>query len=303
MTTALDLIRARRLAAPVRPRRAIPRQLEPTGIQLDYLAALKPMLAAMREAVERRLVERLPGIVASAGMVRDADTGEEAHSARSDADSARHDADSDSDYGGSVAEALEQASDDVAKEVPRSKVTETAQAIARRISTFGRAELAKQFRAGLGIDVMMLEPWLPRKIAGFTAENVSLIKSIPDQFFAQVEREVISGIRAGQRHTRLAETVRERFSVSESRARLIARDQTNKFNGELNRARQEDLGVEHFIWRTAGDNRVREAHEALNGKRFSWAKGANGEFPGGPVQCRCTAEPDLAGLIERLEQR
>ena len=283
MASALELIRARRLTTAARPRRAIPRQLEPAGIQLDYYAALRPLLAAMREAVDQRLVEKLPSIVARAGFVTDA---------RDDAD--------ETDYGEAVQEALEAAAADVAKELPRSKMAETAQTIARRTSTFGRVELAKQFKAGLGIDVMTLEPWLPARIAGFTAENVSLIKSIPQEFFRQVEREVINGIRAGRRHERLAESIRERFSVSESRARLIARDQVNKFNGELNGARQKDLGVEHFVWRTVGDNRVREQHEPLNGKRFSWKSGADGLFPGQDIQCRCTAEPDIDEVLEKL---
>lgn len=280
---AIDLIRARSATTPTRRRAGpLPRQLEPTAIQLGYYADLKPLLAVMRKAIERNLVERLPELVERAGV-------------RGDAPS-----DNETDFGAAVAELVEDARDEVAREVTRGKVAEVAKNIAKRTSSFGRVELAKQFKAGLGIDIMTLEPWLPQAIAGFTAENVSLIKSIPDQFFTQVETEVIKGIRAGRRHERLAETIQERFSVSESRARLIARDQVNKFNGELNRARQSDLGITHFIWRTSGDNRVREKHEPLNGRRFSHKTGANGIFPGFEIQCRCTAEPDIEGVMEAL---
>jgi SPP1 gp7 family putative phage head morphogenesis protein len=284
---ALDLIRARRAVTPARRKQVgpIPRQLLPTGVQLDYYAALKPLLAMMRDTVARRLTAKLPEIVERAGIRADGP------------------ADDDFDYGSAVAEAVGEASAEVERGLSRQKMADIVRGIARKTSTFGRRELAKQFKAGLGIDVMTLEPWLPKAIEGFTAENVSLIKSIPQQFFAQVESEVIKGIRAGRRHERLAESIQERFSVSESRARLIARDQVNKFNGELNRARQSDLGITHFVWRTVGDNRVREKHEHLNGRRFSLKTGANGLFPGQDVQCRCTAEPDIEGAMEALASR
>lgn len=278
-----DVIRARLATTPKARRRAgpLPRQLEPTSIQLSYYAELKPLLAVMRKSVERHVVARLPEVLERAA-------------ARGDAPS------DDSDFGGFVSGLVEEAKEEVEREVTRGKVAEVAKNIAKRTSSFGRAELARQFKAGLGIDIMTLEPWLPQKIAGFTAENVSLIKSIPTEFFKQVESEVIRGVRSGRRHERLAETIQERFAVSENRAKLIARDQVNKFNGELNRARQADLGITHFVWRTVGDNRVREQHEHLNGKKFTHQHGANGLFPGQDIQCRCTAEPDIDGAMEAL---
>ena len=56
------------------------------------------------------------------------------------------------------------------------------------------------------------------------------------------------------------------------------------------------MADEHLL----GDNRVREQHEHLNGKKFTHQHGANGLFPGQDVQCRCTAEPDIDGAMEAL---
>lgn len=85
----------------------------------------------------------------------------------------------------------------------------------------------------------------------------------------------------------------ERVLVStEKHARLIAHDQVNKLNGRLNQTRQEAAGITEFTWRTQGDDRVREEHEAINGQQFSWAEGAPSiGLPGEPVNCRCHAEP------------
>ncbi|SIR27512.1 Phage Mu protein F like protein [Paracoccus thiocyanatus] len=42
------------------------------------------------------------------------------------------------------------------------------------------------------------------------------------------------------------------------------------FAGLINQLRQEDLGIERYVWVTQGDHKVRSAHAALNGKVFGW---------------------------------
>ncbi|GAF84545.1 unnamed protein product, partial [marine sediment metagenome] len=76
---------------------------------------------------------------------------------------------------------------------------------------------------------------------------------------------------------------------AENHAALIARDQISKLNGQLNKARQEAAGITSFVWETRQDSRVRPAHQALQGRTFTWADGANGIFPGQPINCRCWA--------------
>lgn len=85
----------------------------------------------------------------------------------------------------------------------------------------------------------------------------------------------------------------ERILVTaENHARFIAHDQINKLNGRLNQTRQEAAGITSFIWRTQQDDRVRPAHEEIEGRKFQWAEGAPGiGLPGEPYQCRCTAAP------------
>jgi SPP1 gp7 family putative phage head morphogenesis protein len=79
------------------------------------------------------------------------------------------------------------------------------------------------------------------------------------------------------------------FVTMENHAALIARDQVSKLNGQLNRARQEAAGVREFVWETQRDSRVRPDHRALQGTRHTWAEGADGVYPGQPINCRCWA--------------
>ncbi|MEQ1890362.1 MAG: phage minor head protein [Alphaproteobacteria bacterium] len=54
----------------------------------------------------------------------------------------------------------------------------------------------------------------------------------------------------------------------------------------------------HYIWRTRGDNKVRAAHAANNGKIFSWDDPPVTGHPGEDYGCRCTAEPYIQGKSE-----
>jgi hypothetical protein len=47
----------------------------------------------------------------------------------------------------------------------------------------------------------------------------------------------------------------------------------------------------HYTWRTAGDDRVRGTHAALNGRIFSWANPPEHGHPGSEANCRCWSEP------------
>ena len=121
---------------------------------------------------------------------------------------------------------------------------------------------------------------------------MALIKSINAQYLAQVEQIVITGVRGGLNTKTIAGSVQTRFGVSASRSTLIARDQSTKFYGNLNGLRQEEAGVEQYIWRTSEDERVRSDHASKDGKVFSWDKPPpDTGHPGHSIQCRCVAEP------------
>ncbi len=135
-------------------------------------------------------------------------------------------------------------------------------------------------------------------MAEFTKENVALIRSIPDKYFAQVQQVVLEGVQKGQLAPEIAKRIQERTGVAESRAALIARDQVGKFNGALNAARMKALGVKRFRWRTMRDNRVRRDHEDLEGKVFAFDEPPPEGLPGHPVNCRCYAEPLVDEVLD-----
>lgn len=173
------------------------------------------------------------------------------------------------------------------------------QDIADDVQRYQGAQIRDAFSVGaqsaaaslLGLDVGSLTDGAEEKLVTWTTKNVGLIESVAEDFLAEVQTEVMGTFAEGERAEDLADRIAERFGVSQSRAELIAIDQVGKLNGTLNRDRQTDLGIEKYIWRTAGDDRVREEHEDRDGEVFSWSDPPEDGHPGDPVRCRCYADP------------
>jgi SPP1 gp7 family putative phage head morphogenesis protein len=186
-----------------------------------------------------------------------------------------------------------------------------------------RRDFIKSFQQGAGIDLSnVLDPsakvgvrykvgdeLVSRKLLidrGVNASfeqaigmNVALIKTIPRQYLDQVENAIYTGLRTGADGHSLKRMVMEINGQNYNRAKLIARDQLQKFNAALSQSRQQSIGVEGYVWRTSGDERVRKPeHSGKDGVRFNWnAPPPDTGHPGEDINCRCTAEPDLSNLV------
>lgn len=178
----------------------------------------------------------------------------------------------------------------------------------------------KTMRTVLGIQPEIAEPWLAPKMTRWVQENVDLIVTIPEPYFASIEEKVREGFRQGLRHEVIADAVEEDYLANgqeagqaKRRAALVARDQVQKLAGDIASQRQTSLGITRYVWRSSGEQRVRLTHRARDGQTFSWGpiepqlaqKGLDVDkidgHPGRPINCRCTAEPDIDGLLAELE--
>lgn len=143
---------------------------------------------------------------------------------------------------------------------------------------------------GLGVNVFRNEPFLKPLAAGWIKENTDLIKTLPTRLHPELEGIVRRGVMNGASVKQLKDEIKARYGVTESRSRLIATDQTLKFNSNLTEYRMKSVGVSRYIWRTVNDNRVRPDHVERNGKEFAFDKPPPDGNPGQPIRCRCHAE-------------
>ena len=129
-------------------------------------------------------------------------------------------------------------------------------------------------------------------------ENVGLIRSIPEKYLQQVEGTVMRSYSAGRDLATMVKELKQLYPAASHRAELIARDQSNKANAVVNRARQMELGITEAIWMHSHAGKTpRPDHVAANGKRYKIAEGCliSGEHiqPGEEINCRCTSRPIL----------
>ena len=127
------------------------------------------------------------------------------------------------------------------------------------------------------------------------AENVNLIKSIAQQYLTEVEGIVTRGVSMGRDLGYISEELGKRYDITKRRAKLIARDQTDKASQAIQRVRDEKLGITEGIWmHIPGQHTSRATHVAMNGKRFKLNEGLydsavkRNVLPGELVACRCT---------------
>ncbi len=289
-------------------RRRSPVWLYPRHVERDYEAWLVEHVAhTLRDSARRHLLPALPQLVSQAGAVRP-------------------------DSGGR----LDAWPDDVTRlvalvrgdlEVAAAQKRTKALSISLRLSEQNRGQWAKILHAIGGANPFTAEPWLRPHLEAFAAQNSALITSLQGEAIGKIEGMTLRGLTTGLRVEEITEQIEGQFDVTESRARLIARDQTAKLNGDMTELRQKDAGVTRYVWRTARDERVRgnpsgkypgasPSHWVMEGLECPWdddtvyitaeGKRASRASIGGPdghpgqtgYSCRCGAEPILSPLMD-----
>lgn len=271
-THAFQLAAALRGAKPRRRRKRPPKVNVPQVLQASYYSEI---MRIVDEA--KRLVDRdVPDAVRDLAALRQ--------------DSIRTDSPAD------FSRTIDGLRLEYARIVDRETLETVAEGAAAAVRRSNRLLTGRQFKAILGIDLLAGDPPLGMLMQTFTIENVSLIKTISSKYFDEIEQSVFRNWRAGVRGTEIMQSLQERYGVSKARARVIARDQTNKLNGQLTEARHKDLGIDQYIWRGVDDERERELHRERHGRVYSWDKPPEDGHPGEPIQCRCWPEPYIPGV-------
>lgn len=169
----------------------------------------------------------------------------------------------------------------------------TAPIFVKDVSATNRKRLQTSFEKSFGFSVPQLvkDEGLKKPLNEAIDENVKLIKTIPSEFLGRVKKIISAGMTSGQTAGDIRKQLsNEAFGISERRARLIARDQTSKINGDLTRIRALDIGSNEYIWVGRNDDLERPSHKENNGKKFSWDKKPDTGHPGEAYQCRCYAK-------------
>lgn len=293
--------RTRRAALAARARGHVARpmspQAPPTAVENAYVGRLHRLVSGAITRAYAPLLRVLPDLVAQAKQERG-----DAVDWRADATHSGHSASA------AIKDAARQAQGELGGSAARSAAADAASDAHAHV----QGQLGKQMREVLGIDLAP-DPRAKARMAAFVHENVKLIGGIGPALAAEIERIVLAGLTGGQLHEMMALAIKRKMNIAIGRAELIAIDQVGKIVGQVNAARQQDLGITHFFWRTSKDERVRgnpaglypkatPSHYDRDGKRYAYTdqpKGKSGEpeLPGVPIRCRCGAEADTSTVL------
>lgn len=166
-----------------------------------------------------------------------------------------------------------------------------------------RGLLAAARRESMTINMQWTDAMLEKREA-IIAENVSLIRSIPERYFTEVEGMVYRAVARGGDRKMLADEIERNFGkrhgITRRRAEFIARDQTRKATSALSAARQQAAGIVEGEWvHSGGGNKPRHSHvkAGRERKRFKLSEGCliDGEYimPGQLPNCGCVWRPVL----------
>lgn len=140
-------------------------------------------------------------------------------------------------------------------------------------------------------------------------DNVELITSIPEQYFKRIIGDVSRGFLAGRDLESIAGNLRHAAHVTETRAALIARDQSNKLTAQMNSARQRELGIRFATWKHSTvdkDPRPNHLRAGREGWIFDTQKGIDfGDqfgfvLPGEAIGCRCGCRSMIPAIDEDI---
>lgn len=159
-----------------------------------------------------------------------------------------------------------------------------------------RAWRAENKKFTQGFRALVGDAAVGRESVRLLGEQVTLIKSLPIKAGERAQQLAVDATVNGRRAEDVVADLRNIGNVTEARAMLIARTEIAKANSTMTQARSAAVGSQAYIWRTAGDEAVRESHAEMEGEVVRWdsppqLSDGTVTHAGQIYNCRCYAEP------------
>ena len=136
-------------------------------------------------------------------------------------------------------------------------------------------------------------PEISRLVKILVKDNVDLVKSVVNEFQDKAGLAVTRNFVLDRTKDQLQEDIERLIPKTLARAGLVVRDQSNKINNVIQKARFTQLGITRVMWDHGGAYRKepRPTHEASTGVVFNLSEGCliDGEYiqPGEKIGCKC----------------
>ena len=189
--------------------------------------------------------------------------------------------------------------------------------IADKVDERVSKNMQSMFRSFVGVAFDPETPWVNSTLNQWAQNNFDRISTLTESHIGKVNTILREGVAYGTQYKDVQAKLVKEVGMNSRHARLIAVDQIGKLNGFLAKGRQQDVGLDTYIWKTAGDERVRDSHAEMDGMLCKWDDDAvcsddngetweerdedtQGEIPGSDINCRCVALPDLDNMLKNV---
>lgn len=179
----------------------------------------------------------------------------------------------------------------------------TASQMVQKVGKANKNKFDRVVAQAVGVDLgsVIASEGLEDFVAVNVNKNVSLIKSLPEEYLKHVETIVNNGVASGARYSTIEKEIISKMGANSklaNRIKTIARNEVQTINSQLTLRRSESLGITKGIYRSSKDERVRKSHAELDGveyelKKGAWSKTAQKFIQPGitDINCRCSYSP------------
>lgn len=173
--------------------------------------------------------------------------------------------------------------------------------ISRRIESLNEMEWKRAVQETVGLDpppksyYSQMHREAMRK---WEKDNVEWASAIIKDSIMETKSIIYSAYIDGKTSNEIYGEIKKGHSSSLRRNKALVINRVANINTEITKQKHLDAGIKEYIWQTRRDERVRESHRRLHGKKFSWdsppeTDGGRHCHPGEDYGCRCIALPSF----------
>lgn len=112
-----------------------------------------------------------------------------------------------------------------------------------RISGLTKASAIREWKRvvkdTLGVDLYAdyyTGDFFKQAIDRWVEDNVSYIKSVPEETLGEMKDVILDGYEQGKTYTSIVSDIQDRYNVSKSKAKFLARDQISTLNAQITKS-------------------------------------------------------------------
>ena len=194
----------------------------------------------------------------------------------------------------------------ILKQFSNDRIDTIAQAALGKLDKKSKEEFYKRVAAKTGINVadLIAKEGMKSTTNALVAETSQWIKTLRDDTFQKFTNNTLFAMSQGESLDTIVSQFDDVVSERKNHAKFLARNQVQNYNSITTKIRAQNLGITKAVWETAGDERVRPAHEDREGKEFDLAEGLYSDIdglyllPGTDYNCRCTYTMIIPETVE-----